>query len=73
MYSVDLYTSLLMQIFNQPIMWQTLNAYKHTDVVKRFSCYSDQMSECDLSEFDWGMVVGARQGDKLLIFMHQFL
>ena len=24
--TVDLYTSLLMQIFNQPIIWQQLNA-----------------------------------------------
>ena len=24
-----MYTSLLMQIFNQPIMWQQLNAEKH--------------------------------------------
>ena len=34
-----------MQIFNQPIMWQQLNAFKHADVVKRFSFFSDQMSE----------------------------
>ena len=35
-------------------------------MVKRFSCFSDQMSEwgkkCDLSDFDCGMIVGARQG-----------
>ena len=34
-----------MQIFNQTTMWQQLNLKKHADVVKRFSCCSDQMSE----------------------------
>ena len=47
-------------------MWQQINAYDHTDMVKRFCCFSDQMSEvgkkCDLSDFDCGMIVGARQG-----------
>ena len=30
-------------------------------MVKRFGCCSDQTLECDLSDFDHGMIVGARQ------------
>ena len=62
-YYVDLYTSLWIQIFNKPIMWQQLNAYKHADVIKRFSWFSARMQKkCDRSDFDCGMIVGARQG-----------
>ena len=46
-------------------MWQQLNASKHVDMVKRFSCFSDQISEwgkLDLNDFDHGMIVGARKG-----------
>ena len=45
LYLVDLYTSLLMHIFRQSLMWEQLNPYKHADMVKRFSCFSDQMVE----------------------------
>ena len=41
-------------------MWQQQNAYKRGDMVKRFSCFSEQMSE-DLSDFDREMIVGPRQ------------
>ena len=50
-----------MQILNHPIMWQQLNALRHADAVKRFSYFSDQMSEQGKSDFDRGMIVGARQ------------
>ena len=53
-----------MQIFNQPIMWQQLNAYNHAEMVKRLSCFRPNVrmgKKCDLSDFDCGMIVGARQ------------
>ena len=54
---VDLYTSLLMQIFNQPIMWQQIIAYKHADMVKRLAVFIQNFrigKKCDFSHFDHG-------------------
>ena len=58
-------------------MWQQCNAKKNMPIrVGSFSSWSHQPSEwgkkCDLSDFDHGMIVGARQGglsisEKLLI------
>lgn len=39
------YTSSLMQISNQAILWQWLFVLKEADIGKRFSCYSDENSE----------------------------
>ena len=48
----------------QPIKWQQLNVCSHAGIVKRFSCFLDQMSEWGrnhLSDFDCGMTVVAIQ------------
>ncbi len=52
-------------IVNQPITWQQLNAFRHLDVVKT-TCLSSNLSirmgkKGDLSDFERGMVVGARR------------
>ena len=60
---VDLYTSLSMEMFNQPIMWQQLNACRHGQEVQLFFRPNVRMgNKNDLSDFDHGMIVGVRQG-----------
>ena len=52
-----------MQIFNQPIMWQACKACRHGQEVHLFFRPSVRMGKkYDLSDFDLGMIVGARQG-----------
>jgi len=52
-------------IANQPIKWQQLIAFRHLDVVKTTCWSSNRASEWgnkrDLSDFERGMVVGARR------------
>ncbi len=56
---------MVTQIANQPITWQQLNAFRHLDVVKTTCWSSNRASEWgrkgDLSDFERGMVVGARR------------
>ncbi len=62
---MHLFNCLVTQIANQPITWQQLNAFRHLDVVKTTCWSSNRASEWgrkgDLSNFERGMVVGARR------------
>ena len=55
-----------MQIFNQPIMWQQLNVYKHAghgqEVQLFFRPNVKMGKKLDPSDYDRGIIVGARQG-----------
>ncbi len=56
---------LVTQIAHQPITWQQLNAIRHLDVVKMICWSPNRASESGkkgyLSDFDRGMIVGARR------------
>ncbi len=54
---------MVTQIANQPITWQQLNACRHLDVVKTTQTEHQNGEERDLSDFERGMVVGARRAD----------
>lgn len=60
-----LFNCLLIQISNQPITWQQLNAFRHVDTVKT-SCWSSS----HLINFESGMVVGVLN---LLVWVFQEL
>ena len=61
-------------------MWQQIKACRHGQEAQRFSDQMLQLGTRDQSEFDRGMIVGARQGGLSLwisetagIVMHNFL
>ncbi len=59
---------LVTQIANQPITWQQLNAFRHLDLLK-FEPSIRMGKKGDLSDFEHGMVVGARR----LVWVFQLL
>ncbi len=65
---MHLFNCLVTQIANQPITWQQLNAFRHLDVVKKTCWSSNRASEWgrkgDLSDFERGMIVGARRAGR---------
>ncbi len=64
LYKVHLFNCLVTQIANQPITWQQLNALRHLDVVRRLLKFKPSIrmgKKGDLSDFEHGMVVGARR------------
>ncbi len=53
-------------IANQPITWQQLNAFRHLDVVKTTCKFKPSIrmgKKGDLSDFERGIVVGARRAE----------
>ncbi len=74
-YLIHLFNCLVTQIANQPITWQQLRAFRLLDVVKTTSWSS---KKGDLSDFECGMVVGARRSGVsmytyLFIYIYTYL